>query len=303
MNRAREITLDPDRLPTARARSRKPVLSLAWLAPVAAALVTGYLIYQRLHERGPEITLHFRDATGLRKGETTIKYRGVTVGEVTALDLSPDQQEVLIKARLHKSAGAIAREGAAFWIVRPEVGLENITGLGTIIAGPHIEVFPGNGATVPAADFTGLEYPPASPVQKGLGITLVSSHLGSLKRGSPVYYRGIQVGSVGDTLLGTNATNVNIRLTILPQYTNLVHHGSKFWNVSGVDVKMGLFRGVDINVESLRSLVVGGVTFATPDDPKDKPAKEGALFPLHAKPENQWLEWAPRIPVSTGEVP
>jgi paraquat-inducible protein B len=288
MNRAREITLDPDRLPAARPGSRKPALSLVWLAPVIAALVTGYLLYRRVQARGPEITLHFRDASNLRRGETTIKYRGVTVGEITTLELSPDHQKVVIKARLRRTAKDLAREGSVFWIVRPEVGLESITGLGTIIAGPYIEVFPGSGP--PVTEFVGLDYPPASPVQKGLGVTLVSSHLGSLKRGSPVYYRGIQVGAVGDTHLGTNATNVNIRLTILPPYTNLVHRGSKFWNVSGVDVKVGLFRGVDISVESLRSLVIGGVTFATPDDPKDKPAQEGATFLLHAKPENQWLE-------------
>jgi paraquat-inducible protein B len=65
----------------------------------------------------------------------------------------------------------------------------------------------------------------------------------------------------------------------------LVRNGSKFWNVSGVDVKVGLFRGAEINVESLRSLVAGGIAFATPNDPKSTPAKDGMIFRLYDEPE------------------
>jgi paraquat-inducible protein B len=45
-------------------------------------------------------------------------------------------------------------------------------------------------------------------------------------------------------------------------------------------VNVGLFRGVDFNMESLRSLVFGGVSFATPNDLKDLPAKNETVFPF-----------------------
>jgi paraquat-inducible protein B len=67
---------------------------------------------------------------------------------------------------------------------------------------------------------------------------------------------------------------------IKQRYAKLVRRGSKFWNVSGVDVNVGLFRGVDFNMESLRSLVFGGVSFATPNDLKDLPAKNETVFPF-----------------------
>jgi len=81
---------------------------------------------------------------------------------------------------------------------------------------------------------------------------LLSRHLESLKRGSPVYYRGVEVGAVQDHQLSSNATTVDIQVFIRQRYANLVRSGSKFWNVSGVDVRVGLFRGAEINVESLR---------------------------------------------------
>ena len=105
------------------------------------------------------------------------------------------------------------------------------------------------------------------------------------------------MGVVQDSQLGSNAATMDIHVFIKQRYTRLVRNGSKFWNVSGMDVNWGLFRGLEINVESLRSLVAGGIAFATPDDPKDKPARDGMVFPLYDKPQKEWSEWAPKIPI------
>lgn len=70
--------------------------------------------------------------------------------------------------------------------------------------------------------------------------------------------------------------------------------GSRFWSVSGLDVRVGLFKGLDISLESLRSLAVGGVAFATPEA-AGPPAKAGTIFVLHERPEKEWLTWTPKI--------
>src|SRR5207248_7441162 len=46
-----------------------------WLVPLIAAVFAGYLLYNRLHEYGPPITIMFRDATGLKPGQSEIRYR------------------------------------------------------------------------------------------------------------------------------------------------------------------------------------------------------------------------------------
>ena len=285
-----------EELPKAKVKERKWNLPVVWVVPVVAAIVAGYLIYDRVREVGPKITITFKDASGLKTGQTPIKYRGVLLGEVTALELDESLQRVLVKARLRRSGASIAREGSVFWIVRPEVGIGNITGLGTVITGPQIEVLPGAGK--PKSEFVGLENPPVAQERKGLKIVLRTGHPGSLKLGSPVTYRGIEVGAVQDSRLGPDATSVDIHVFIKRRYANLVRKGSRFWDVSGVDMKVGLFRGLEINVESLRSLMTGGIAFATPDDPKDGPAKDGTVFPLNDKPKKEWLAWAPKIKIS-----
>lgn len=268
---------------------------VVWVVPVVAAIVAAYVAYDRAREYGPKITITFNDSSGVVTGQTPIKYRGVPIGEVTAVELSKDLKHAMVMARLQHSAAPIAREGSVFWIVRPEVGIGSITGLQTVLTGPEIQVLPGRGE--PKSEFVGLETAPPDLEGKGLKITLRTSRPGFLRHNSPVYYRGVEVGVVQDIQLSANATSVDIHVFIKQRYAPLVRNGSVFWNVSGVDVSAGLFRGVEIKVESLRTLVAGGIAFATPNDPQARRAKDGTVFPLYAESKKEWLQWAPKISI------
>lgn len=284
----------PDRVPVARLRRRRRwAVYLVWLVPLAAAVVAGYLVYSRTQEYGPTITIMFRDGTGLKPGQSEIRYRGVPVGEVTGLALSADNAYVIVSARLRRDDRDIARTGAVFWVVRPEVGIETVRGLGTVITGPYIEVMPGSGA--PKTEFVGVERASPALGRTGLSIILATAQLGSIRPRTNVLYRGIEVGLVTSTTLTRDATAAHVHVLIDPAHARLVRIGSRFWSASGVDVNLSLFKGVEINIESLRSLVAGGISFATPDA-ASPPAKEGTIFVLHEKPEKEWLTWAPKIP-------
>ena len=282
-----------DELPVARVRPRRRWrMSVIWVVPIVAALVAGYLVYSRLEEIGPTITIKFGDANGVKAGQTEVRYRGVTIGEVTAVDLSDDRQSVTVKVRLRRSASSVAREGTLFWIVRPEVNIRSISGLSTVITGPYIEAFPGSGKA--KTEFMGLDRVPPTLGRKGLTIILAAAQLTSIRLGSPVYYRGIEVGSVTEIELGRDSTTAQAHAFIDQRYARLVRVGTRFWDVSGLDVRLSLFRGVEVSLESLRSLAAGGIAFATPDA-SSPPAKEDTIFVLHDKPEKEWLSWAPNI--------
>jgi hypothetical protein len=55
-----------------------------------------------------------------------------------------------------------------------------------------------------------------------------------------------------------------------------------------------------VNLESLKSLVSGGIAFATSEDPTNVPVKDGTIFPLHDKPQKEWLNWMPRVRLPEG---
>jgi paraquat-inducible protein B len=199
---------------------------------------------------------------------------------------------VLVTARLRRSATSVANEGAIFWIVRPQVGFGSITGLNTVLSGPEIEVRPGSGE--PQRRFVGRENPPLE--ESGLRLVLRAERPRSLRANSPVYYRGIEVGTVQKLELATNAASADVTVLIQSRYAPLVREGSAFWDTSGVNVKGGILKGVEIEFESLRSLATGGVEFASP--PSSPRAKSGTVFFLHAEPKKEWLAWQPRIPLA-----
>ena len=292
----KEIPEDTE-LPQAVIRKATWSFSIIWIIPLLAAAVAAYLLYSRFAELGPTIVITFKDGSGLKAGQTPVNYRGVQIGQVTDVKLSEDNRSVLVKARLQKSAASIAREGSLFWTVRPEVGIDNIAGLGTVITGPEIDVLPGSGKE--QLQFVGLERAPLAVEEKGLRIILQTDQLGSLRPGSPVYYRGIEVGTIREAQLSPNAQAVQIHVVIKQRYAKLVQIGSRFWNSSGIDVNFSLLKGLEVNMESLKSLAFGGIAFATPDGPNDQQAKDGSLFALHDKPQKEWLSWAPKIQLVT----
>jgi paraquat-inducible protein B len=270
-------------LPTATVRKRRWAFSVVWVVPLVASLVAAYLVLGRFQEYGPMITIRFKDAGGVTVEQTNLEYRGVRIGQVKGIQLSADHQYVLAKVRLRRSAATIARDGSEFWIVRLRSGIESIAdvgaAVGTVFSGPYIEILPGTGP--PRTEFVGLDKPPAVQERGALHIVLHAGQVGSLRPGTPVLYRGVEVGAVQESQLNHAASAVDIRVTISPQYARLVRSNSRFSDVSGAKVHFGLLKGLQLDVQSLRSLIVGGIAFTTPENPQARPAKDGAEFQLN----------------------
>lgn len=279
-------------IPRARIRRRRFV-RWVWVVPLVAVAVAAWLVYQRIRDLGPEITVTFDDAGALRVGQTPLRYRGVQIGEVSGVDLSPDEKRALVHIRLKKEAARVAREGSRFWIVRPRVTWGSFTGLGTVLSGPQINVIPGKSDAPEKTEFVGLETPPAS-IEGGLQIILRAERP-KMRADAPVYYRGVEVGTVQRLDLAPNALSADVHVIIYPRYAALVRQGSVFWDVSGVNVKGGIFKGMEVEFESLRSFVTGGIEFATP--PRSKRAQPGTVFFLYDQPKPEWLAWTPKIPI------
>jgi paraquat-inducible protein B len=282
-----------EELPRAKVRRRR-LFRLAWIVPIVALGFAGWLVYQHLRSIGPEITVSFVDGGGVRPGQTQLRYRGVAVGEVSGVQLSEDHQRVLVRMRLARSATSLARDGARFWIVRPQVGWGNVTGLATVFSGPEIQVLPGNGE--PSTEFTALESAPAALETPGLKVVLRAARPIGLRANSPIYYRGVEVGVVQNIDLTPNAISADVHVLIFERYRNLVREGSAFWTMSGVVAKGSVLKGIEVGVESMRVLITGGIEFASP--PNTGRAKPGTVFFLYEEPKKEWLAWSPKLAVA-----
>lgn len=280
--------------------SRAPMLPLIWVVPLIALAVGGWMGFRELSNRGPEITIDFTDGSGVEAGKTTLEYKGVSAGKVENVELKPGLDGVSVRLRLDRNAAALARTGAQFWIVRPEIGFSGVHGLDTLVSGVHLDVLPGSGP--PAMKFRGLDKtPPPNITDQGRSFILQCDKLGSLTSGAPVFYRELKVGAVETSQLSGDSTAVLVRVHIEAPYADLVRTNSRFWNTGGFSFKVSLF-GAELKDTSLESLVTGGVAFATPDaGPLAPAAPDGARFDLASEPDKEWLKWSPKIPIKSPE--
>ncbi|HYQ39134.1 MAG TPA: MlaD family protein, partial [Pseudomonas sp.] len=242
------------------------------------------------------VELHAERGDGLREG-TPLRYRGLDVGQVEQVGLTDDLVGVVLKVRLSAAEERIARAGSRFWVVRPELGLARTANLDTLVSGPYLEVQPAPRPGEKQTRFAlqGQVPEPAADVESGLSLVLSAARRGSLKPGVAVTYREMPVGKVSRLELGPTADRVLVHIVIEPRYAALVRTGSRFWNTSGVNVEAGLFKGVKLHTESLETVVEGGIAFATPEEAS--PVQPGQTFALFDAPQDEWLHWAPKIPL------
>lgn len=257
---------------------RRP--SIVWLIPVVAALVGAFVAWRTFSERGPLIEIQFETAEGLEAGTTQIKYKDVEVGIVEEIHLRDDLAGVHCTARMVKSFAPYLNEGTRFWVVRPRVAGGQVTGLGTIFSGSYIGVDPiRDGAR--AREFVGLETPPiVTTDEPGKHFVLRSREAGSVDVGTPVFFKKIQVGEVVASELDESGEFVTVQIFVHAPHDARVNSGSRFWEAGGVQVTVGA-GGVDVNVESVASLLIGGIAFDTPLESAGPPAPAGAEFTLY----------------------
>jgi paraquat-inducible protein B len=262
------------------ARVQRRRFAPIWLVPIAAVVIAGWLGFRTYGQRGPLITITFASAEGLEAGRTRILLRNVEVGMVESLNLSHDLSHVEVHARVRSDLRDHLTTGTRFWVVRPRLGVGGVSGLGTLFSGVYIEMEPGTGRRT--EEMKGLEEPPVLPPSgEGKTFVLRAKSLGSLSRGSPVYYRGVPVGETLGATLSSDARSVAVSIFIRAPHDTLVHPESRFWNASGVEVTTG-GAGFKARAESLQAVILGGIAFDTrPEDEDQPPSPKDSEFELH----------------------
>lgn len=263
------------------------------LIPLAALFLSLSLFYLTWHQRGIPIIVQFQQGHGLKAGDP-LRYRGIDIGEVREVRLTPELQGIEVKLQVLSSAQNLLRSGSQFWIVRPQMDLSGASGLDTVIGANYLRVLPAEGAKQRV--FIGLEKPPylALMPKGGQNILLNTNGQSHLRAGAPVTYRQVVIGRLIQVALSKDASSVEVQAYIEPKYINLLHNNNRFWKNSGAKLDAGWLRGISLEIESVQSLVTGGVTMAIPPQPGQRIA-DGHAYRLYEKPQETWLQWQPHL--------
>ncbi|WNY87890.1 intermembrane transport protein PqiB [Leclercia adecarboxylata] len=255
--------------------------SPVWIFPIVTALIGAWILFYHYSHQGPEVTLITTNAEGIEGGKTTIKSRSVDVGVVESATLTDDLTHVEIKARLNAGMEKLLHGDSVFWVVKPQVGREGISGLGTLLSGAYIELQPGKKGVQPA-EYQLLDSPPlAPPDAKGIRVILDSKKAGQLSPGDPVLFRGYRVGSVETSTFDTQKRTISYQLFINAPNDRLVTGNVRFWKDSGIAVDL-TSAGMRVEMGSLSTLFGGGVSFDVPEGlDQGQPVAQHTAFKLY----------------------
>ncbi len=258
-----------------------------WWLPLMALLMVAYVAINHYTSKGALINITFSTAEGLEAGKTKVRYKDVIIGVVEKISFDTDYKAVKVSVRMNKDSEGLLRQNTRFWVIKPRIGITQITGLNTLLSGNYITMEPDKNPQSPFRyDFEALEAPPIiSQDEPGLKITLLSNRAASLYPGTAVYYKGMTVGSVNRVYFSDDYLWVKADIFIAAPHDKLINNSTKFWSSSGISIGASA-TGVEINMESVEALITGGITFATPVTlpgfGNDTPVSNGTEYLLYA---------------------
>jgi paraquat-inducible protein B len=260
-------------------------LSLVWLVPLLALGVSLGIAWQNYADRGTLIEIAFGNASGVVAGETTLRYRDVVVGTVEEVTFTDDLGQVLVSVRVDNDVAPFIDDEAAFWVVRPEVSARGISGLSTVLSGVYIEGAWDNVAGSLSTRFEGADTPPLTqPGRPGRRITLATDDGTTISYGSPVLFRGVEVGRLETPRLSADGRSVLVDAFIDAPHDARLTQATRFWDTSGFELSFGT-SGFSVDFDSLASLVTGGVEFDNVYD-NGEPLPSSYVFTLYKAEED-----------------
>lgn len=243
----------------------KKGISKIWILPFLAAIIGLGMVYKEWSNQGSIIQVQFETAEGLVENKTQVKYRDVAVGMVEKISFSQDRQSILLTIEISKEMSDLLLADTQFWVVKPRVGAQGVSGIGTLLSGSYIELSPGTEGAA-KSNYIGLEFPPLTPPNAdGIHLTLSSDGGRSLSVGNPVLFRGFSVGKIEAVEFNTQTRSADYQIFVKAPFDALISTNTYFWNASGLSLKADA-NGVEVELASIESLLGGGITFDVPRD-------------------------------------
>lgn len=245
--------------------SKRTWFSPIWLIPILAVAIGLWMTFSSDEGLGPTVQLTVTDAEGIEPGKTLVKVRNVTVGRVSDVRLADDLAHAIMTLEMQANTERMLTTDSQFWVVKPRIGRQGVSGLNTLISGAYIQLQPDLDGGEAQTEFTALESPPVTSQQTpGLRFTLVSENAGTVGVGDPVLYRGFTVGRIEKSTFSVERREIEYQVFVESPYDRLLTENTRFWLESAVSLKLGS-NGVDVNLGNLESLLSGGVTFDVPE--------------------------------------
>lgn len=239
------------------------------------------------------ITIETNDRYKLAVGDP-VKFRNHPIGVVTAIELDHRTEKFKITAELSvetvKDDPIYAVKDSVFWIHHLEVKLpRKVDGLDTALSkSTHIEVQRGQSTELCTEFVASPRRPVKVDVPQGALTFLIEANSAKgLRSGVTLLFKeGIEAGAVYQVTT-LNGDTVQASAYVIKEYARFVTDKTRFFDSSGAQASLDWIQGVQLNVESAESLLLGTLSFDnfSGSDGEGQPIEDGKhTFPLSERP-------------------
>jgi len=229
------------------------------------------------------ITITFNSIEAINLG-ASIEYKKVKVGEV--IDVKLKDNKTIIKALVNDE---FKTKNSIYYLKKPIISLDEVKNITSLIS-LNIGVIKKDGNYT--NKFIGYSTKPLNIEGK---IFKLYTDKATQSINSPIYYKNVQIGKIININLSKDATKVILSALIKNKYLKLIRKNSKFYDISGIDMKFSLFGGTHIKTNTFTSIVKGGILVITPTKYSQKADSNNSFELFENLPEN-WQKISPKIP-------
>lgn len=202
---------------------------------------------------GISFTLNAKITNGISKG-TNIVFRGLTIGQVTHVELT--SKGVSMIAKLDNAYQDLLTQTAQFWVAGAKISLSGIQHPERLITGSVINFKAGTG---PASSEYTLQSKAPEDKNKTLHLTLNSVTNPDLSIGAEVRYKQIKIGEVTSVKLNDKLTRVDYQVIIYPEFTSLITQKSYFISEAAISIDATLDQ-VKVKTRDLSTFTKGAIS-------------------------------------------
>ena len=202
------------------------------------------------------ITLNLKDNYNI-KTTSKLYYKNIAIAKVKEINLNKNIQIILEAETKYKY---LFGRDSKIYLEGTKISLEGIKNISSSILGDKLHLIADENKGFKKSFYLDSVNPDSTHYKKGLRVKLKASNSQNITVGSPIYYKGFEVGEIYDADLSKNGEFVIFNLFIEDKYRKILKTSSKFYKATIIDMDVGIL-GAKIKIGSAKSMLKGGIFF------------------------------------------
>jgi paraquat-inducible protein B len=216
--------------------------------------------------RGISITIALPESHGIANNGASLLFKGLEIGVINNVYLSEDREQIFAKATVEPMFADLLNTGSSWVIEEAKLSVTKLENLSNLIKGNHLSLIAGEGEK--ARRFVAIRQNELSvQTNNAQLITLIADQSFGLSSGSPLVYKGIQVGEVSTVSLTGN--EVAIEVLVEKEFSSLIKNGNRFYLSSQISAQFA-DGALNVDIPPIPQLLAGSISFTSQGTSSDK---------------------------------